>query len=157
MLKENLLKALSKKGEREATKFLKANPQIVLWSFCWTGGHSKYVLNEFPLGSKYRADFVVLLSYSFGWEITFIELENTDDIVVTKAGRPSKRLNSAISQIHDWNDYIKNNRASVQKDLSDWCMKKDLLGWHTKDGLPSNYTADYLHDPNIHIKLRYST
>jgi len=155
MLKDEIEKALSTDGERAATKFLKEHPEIVVYKFCMTGGHSKYVLNEFPLGSRYRADFVVPFSYSGGWDVHFIEFENTDDIVITKDGKPSKRLNSAISQINDWSDYIERNRTSIQKDLSDWCIKKDLLKWHDDEDPPSNYTSDYLSDPDTYINFKF--
>ena len=155
MLRDELELALSTKGERAATKFLKEHPEVVVSKFCMTGGHSKYVLNEFPLGSRFRADFVVPFSYSGVWEVNFVELENTDDMVITKEGKPSQRLNSAISQINDWSDYIERNRVSVQKDLSDWCMKKDLLKWHQDEQPPSNDTSDYLHDPEIYIDFKF--
>jgi hypothetical protein len=154
-LEAKAIKAFSKKGEREATRFLKQNPHLVLWGFVRTGGHSKYVLNEFPLGSRYRADFFVPFSYSGVWEIHFIELENTDDPTITQDGKPSQRLNSAISQLHDWNDYIQRNRVSVQQDLSDWCNRKDLLGWHETKKPPSNMTTDRLNDPSIYIRWCY--
>lgn len=56
-----MISALDFPGERIATKFLKAHPELVVWSFCRIGGHSKYVLNEFPIGNRFRADFVVPL------------------------------------------------------------------------------------------------
>lgn len=155
MLRKDLELALSTKGERAATKFLKEHPEVVVYKFCMSGGHSKYVLNEFPLGSRYRADFVIPFSYSGVWEVHFVELENTDDTVITKEGKPSQRLNSAISQINDWSDYIERNRVSVQKDLSDWCMKKDLLKWHQNEHPPSNLTSDYLHDPETYVDFRF--
>jgi hypothetical protein len=143
-------------GERLAARFLKKNPVLVLWSFVRTGGHSKYVLTEFPIGIKYRADFVVVFSYSGAWDVYLIELEPVKDPIITKAGLVSKRLNSAISQINDWAEYVERNRPQVQQDLSDWCMKHDLLGWHsTDDGPPSNYTSDYLKDPETFIHFHY--
>ncbi len=147
--------ALSSSGERAATKYLKAHPELVLWGFVNTTGHSKYVVNEFPLGSKYRVDFVVSFSYSGVWELHLIELENTDDMAITKDGKPSQRLNSAISQVHDWKDYIDRNRIQVQQDLSDWCINKDLLGWHKTRTSPSNYTTDKLNDPSTYLRWCY--
>lgn len=155
MLEKELLTALDNKGERVATKFLKEHPEILTYSFNWTAGHSMYVLNEFPISSRYRTDFVVLLSYSGTWEINFIELENTDDMVITQAGKPSQRFNSAISQINDWHEYIERNRQSIQKDLSDWCMKKDLLKWSCNDKPPTNFSGNELKDPDSFLIIKY--
>jgi hypothetical protein len=84
-LRANLESALSQSsGERNAAKFFRDNPELVVWGFCRTGGHSKYVLYECLFGSSYRADFVVPLSYSGTWEVSFIELEPVDDIIINK-------------------------------------------------------------------------
>lgn len=155
MLKEELNNALSQKGERVATRFLKKHPEIVVYTFNWTAGHCQYVLNEFMLGSRYKVDFVVLLAYSGKWEVNFIELENTDDNIITKDGKPSQRLNSAISQIHDWNEYIIQNKASVQRDLSKACMEKDLLKWVSSEFQPSNNSGNKLSDPETFITFKY--
>ncbi|MFV2015894.1 MAG: Shedu anti-phage system protein SduA domain-containing protein [Candidatus Heimdallarchaeota archaeon] len=155
MLKEEILKVLAENSEREITKFLKTHPEIVVWGFCRTGGNSKYVLNEFPLGSKYRADFVIPFGYSGAWEVHFIELKSPSDSIFTKNGRPSKSFNSAISRINDWRDFIERNRSIVQQDLSDWCIKSDLLNWHMREFPLSNGTSDYLHDINTFILFRY--
>lgn len=155
MLEDGAMVAFQADGERNATAFLKAHPEIVAWRFCWTGGHSQFVFNEFPFGSRYRSDFVVLLSYSGLWEVNLIELKNTDDSIITKDGRPTKKLNSAISQIGDWKEYIERNGAQVQSDLSHWCIEKDLLGNYPCDKPPSNQSGNRLNDPDTYIKWQY--
>lgn len=155
MLKEEILKILAYNSERKIAKFLCKHPQIVLWSFISTGGHSKYVLHEFPLGSKFKADFVIPFSFSGAWEVHFVELKSPDAIIITKNGTPSKLLNSAISQINDWKSFVENNKSIVQQDLSDWCIKHDLLRWHENKFPISNWTSDYLHDPNTFIWFNY--
>ena len=85
-LKEQLLAALAKPGERAAMAFLAAHPEIVYWGFARTDGHASYVLKEFPFGSNYRSDFVVLHAYSGAWEVHFVELEPPKDKIITKKG-----------------------------------------------------------------------
>jgi len=156
MLSERLQRILTKsEGEREIIKFLAKHPEIVRWAFCLTGGHSTYVLKEFPFGSRYRADFVVPMSYSGAWEVHMIELEPPRDRVINKDGTPSKKLNKAIAQIHDWAAYIERNPYQIRKDLSDRCIKHDLLGIHGKYSPPSNYTGDLLSDPETYINYIY--
>ena len=114
-----------------------------------------YVLHEFPIGIGYKADFVVAYSYSGTWEVHFIELEPVDDAVITRAGRPTKRLSSAISQLGDWRDYVDRNRPAIQRDLAVWCRKKDILKFIPFTFEPSNCTGDHLKDPAVFVRWHY--
>lgn len=156
MLKEALNKLVENgDGERAVVRFLSKHPEIVRWAFCNTGGHTTYVVKEFPFGSRYKADFVIPLSYSGGWDVHLIELEPPNDPVINKDGTPSRRFNRAISQMNDWDEYLKTNQASFRKDLSDWCFRKDLLGECKSDRKPCNFTSNYLHDPETSIWFEY--
>ncbi len=154
MLANTLQEILNESGgENSAYQFLKKTPALVLWSFVRVGGHSQYLLAEFPIGIRYRADFVILYEYSGGWEVYLIELEPVHDRVITKDGRPSKRLNSAISQINDWADYIETNQLQVKQDLSDWCIRHDLLGWDSPDDNPDD--PPNIKDPDSYVHFHY--
>jgi hypothetical protein len=142
-------------GERDVAKFLADNPVVMRWAVCKTGGHMTYVLKEFPFGSQYKADFVVPMSYSGMWEVNLIELEPHDDMVITKEGIPSNRLNKAISQIHEWREYVEMNPLQFRNDLANWCKKKDLLGIEDKNTEPSNFTGNLLRSPETYIKYNY--
>lgn len=156
MLQQEFEKILDEtRGEGQISSFLARNPNIIRWAVCKTGGHSTYVLKEFPFGSKYKADFVVPMSYSGMWEVNLIELEPHDDKVITREGLPSKRLNKAISQIKDWKDYIAKNPLEFRSDLSNWCIKKDLLGLFNNKKTPTNYTGDLLNSPDTTIFYNY--
>jgi hypothetical protein len=142
-------------GEREISSFLSKHPELIRWAVCRTGGHTTYVIKEFPFGSHYKADFIVPFSYSGAWEVHLIELEPPDDMVITRDGLPSNRLNKAVKQINDWQDYIEKNRYPFRSDLSEWCIKKDLLGLHNDLKEPSNYTGDKLKDQDTYIGFNY--
>ncbi len=142
-------------GEREVAQFLALHPEIVRYSVTKTAGHSAYVLKEFPFGSHYKADLVVLTSYSGVWEVHLIELEPPDDMVVTKDDIPSNRLNKALTQLNDWKDYIDKNRIQFRCDLTTWCMSRDLLKWIKGNHIPSNNTGDLLNSPDTMIKCFY--
>ena len=112
---ENLLYSLE--GEREISSFIKDRPQMLYWSFCRAGGHSRYLFKEFPLGAQYKVDYVILNSYSGVWEVMFIEFEPVDDPVFNKQGTPSKRFAGAIKQIDDWREYYDEHKAEIRSEL----------------------------------------
>lgn len=143
------------KGEREICAFLAKYPEILRWAVCRTGGHGAWVIKEFPLGSKYKVDFAVITCYSGKWEIHLLELEPHDDQVVTKKGAPSARLSGAITQINEWREYIKQNPVAFRQDLSDWCMKKDILGANKSINIPINGTGQYLKSPDTYLDIDF--
>lgn len=156
-MREDRLKQIlnTTNSERDILGLLSTYPEIIRWAVCRTGGHSTYVVKEFPFGSKYRADFVVAMSYSFGWEVNFIEIEPPNDMVITKQGLPSNKMNSAISQINDWKLYVEQNPGMIRRELADYCANKDLLKleWNPDD--PSNFTGNYLRSPETFIRFNY--
>ncbi|EGQ9137403.1 MULTISPECIES: Shedu anti-phage system protein SduA domain-containing protein [Vibrio harveyi group] len=154
MMYEKLKQAIDEKGERSAMSGIKSCPSTLFWTTVSSGGHSKFVLYEFPLGSKYRADFVVVWSCSGKWEITFIECENTDDRIVNKNGTPSQRFNQAISQLGDWRDYLSNNKLQVQQDLAKWCAEKDILGFSSGEYI-SNESGQLLSDMDTIVDFKF--
>jgi len=95
------------------------------------------------------------MSYSGTWEVHLVELEPPNDKVINKGGTPSQRFNKAISQVHDWAAYIKDNPCEVRRDLSKWCADHDLLGYSGGCGDPCNSTGDYLRDPETFIRYYY--
>jgi len=143
------------KGERDVTVFLNKHADILWWSICPTGGHCAYVLKEFQLGNRYRADYVLAYAYSGCWEIHFVEIEPPDDHVINKDGTPSRRLSKAITQIGEWIDFIEINPVSVRQDLAKACMTKDILKWSIAGRRPRNSTSDDLGDPETFIYFNY--
>lgn len=137
-------------GERSMSEFLKERPEILYWTFCRPGGHTRFVFREFPIGSRYIADFVVVNSHSSAWKVKFIELEPIDDPVFTKAGTPSKRLSQALKQVDDWAEYYDAHKGQIRADLVEWAKNKDLLKYNDGNN-PSNYAGDYLADPQTRL------
>lgn len=145
----------SGKGEREICGILSKYPEVLRWTFCRTGGHGNWILKEFPLGSKYKTDFVIITCYSGKWDIYMVELEPHDDQVITKAGLPSNRLNGAIAQVNDWKEYINQNPTLFRQDLSDWCIKRDILNDSRAIKTPVNGTGQYLKSPDTYLDIHY--
>lgn len=141
-------------GERSVAQYLREFPDLLSWTFCETGGHTRFLFLEFPLGARYKVDAVALLSYSGAWEAHFIELEPVDDDVFTKAGLQTERLRTAVRQIDDWRHYIKNHPAEVRQELARWARERDLLKHFPSEPL-SNMSGNYLHDMETVLHERF--
>lgn len=135
-LKNRLVEALEQaKGEREIHSFLKKEPLLVWATFMSCGGHADYVISEFCLGGKHRADFVIMQSFSGGWNVAFVELEPVDIKPFDKKSinqkkeieKPSERLLGAIKQINDWHDFEMDEGATLRSNLADAAQKYDTL------------------------------
>jgi len=140
--------------ERQLHSYIMQHPWILYWTLCPASGHSRFVLPSFPLGTRYKTDFVILNSYSGAYEVHFVELEPSSDQSFTKAGRPSQRLASAIKQIDDWRSFFESNQHDVRSTLVRWAKRKDVLGYHPKCE-PFNYWGQYLHEPDTPLRDRY--
>jgi hypothetical protein len=156
ILKNKLIKALEQaKGEREIHAFLKQEPLLVWSTFMNCGGHSDYVIPEFSLGGKHYADFVVMQSFSGGWNIVFIELEPVDEKPFNKDRSPSKRLRGAMKQIDDWHDFEKDEGASLRSHLADAAQKYDTLYPERNLAREPRCVKMPLRDPKTYLCCKY--
>lgn len=152
---EDLEKILdSEVGERPVAAYLKINPWIPYWTICSAAGHCRYALPEFPLGSRWKVDLLLLNSYSGTWEAHFIEFEPAGDPVFTKKRTPTKAFAAALRQIDDWKSYWEENRGQVRADMVSWAKTKDKLLYSTR-AEPSNNSGDYLANPETVIFEKY--
>jgi antiviral defense system Shedu protein SduA len=121
----------STNGEAEILRWLKKNPTIIQHSVPF--GH--YVVAEFPLGTEYRSDFVVMAPFSGGWDIHFVELEPPDEKLFTRMGNPASRLATAVTQLTSWKIFFIKNHDMVLRDLSRFAKKKELIWGVTERNL----------------------
>lgn len=104
--------------EEDIHKFLAAHRGIVTECL----GHPRkkplsLVLSKFPLGSRHIPDLAVFAWDSNIFRIALIELEPVSDPVVTKAGRPSARLSSAMKQVADWKRWVEHGGSELVLEL----------------------------------------
>jgi hypothetical protein len=155
-LKNRFVKVLDQaKGEREIHAFLKEEPLLVWATFMNCGGHSDYVIPEFSLSGRYYADFVVMQSFSGGWNIAFIELEPVDEKPFNQEGNPYKRLRGAIKQINDWHDFENEEGASLRSHLADAAKKYDTLYPERNLAREPQCVKMPLRDPKTYLCCKY--
>ena len=153
-----LLDALGRSsGERIIHSYLKKHPNLLWGAFMNCGGHSDYVIPEFRIGSRFRCDFVVMQSYSGGWNIEFVELEPVNVSLFNKDRTPSKPLRIALKQIDDWKRFLETDGATMRSQLADAAKKNDLLQPDLNLGKePTSFAGDDLRHPFTHIHAAYN-
>jgi hypothetical protein len=155
-LKDELVHTLEQaNGEREIHSFLKKEPLLIWATFMHCGGHSDYVIPEFSLAGKHRADFVVMQSFSGGWNVAFIELEPIHERLFNQDGSQSTRLRGAIKQIDDWKNFRECEKASLCSHLADAAQKFDVLYPERNLGREPSCVTRPLRDPQTYLCCEY--
>jgi hypothetical protein len=113
----------SAKDERRLQKFLKENP-YVLTEKMQPAHHGQICIPKPNLGGFLHPDFLMAGMDSAGFWWYGVELENPNYPMFTKAGNPTRELNTALSQIEDWRHWLRENIAYA----------RDTLGFMHIDG-----------------------
>jgi len=153
---EEILKSLDdSEGERLIARFLKSNPDLVFWAFINLGGHTHYVVPDFGIGKALFCDFLLLQSFSGGWNVHFIELEPVRDPLYNKDRTPSRRLRIAQKQIADWRRYVATNEASLRNQLADAAKPKYCLQSKEISEEPASFSGHRLRDIYTYVDYHY--
>lgn len=78
------------------------------------GHHDLYVFREFPIGTQYRADFVISGKNSFGYHFLFVEFEGAYGSIINNNGDFGTTIRKGISQVEDWESFIVKNFAHLK-------------------------------------------
>ncbi|MDR1284219.1 MAG: DUF4263 domain-containing protein [Opitutaceae bacterium] len=142
-------------GERALCTFLKENPYILRDSLQYLGNPSR-VIAEFPLGTEYYADFVVIAPFSGAIEIRFIEVEPPASTFFNRDFSLAQRTNKAVEQINSWKIYVEKNRPQLIRDLERYAKKKDLIREHSEDEELTCTAGWNIHNPRMSLYFSYT-
>lgn len=98
-------------------------PQLLIGSLGYAQSKDLAFLTKPLIGTQFKADFALLSSDQGGCDVHLIELETADVQLFTQNNTPAKRLQSALGQIADWDEWIQRNTATYIRDLIDHCKK----------------------------------
>jgi hypothetical protein len=103
--------------EEDLQRFLSEN----LWLLAaqLAGGHGRWVIPKKRLGAEHVPDFLVGEKSSAGFEWFPVELKSPKAKMFTKAGDPTKHLNRALRQIHDWRNWLETNQNYAARPAND--------------------------------------
>lgn len=79
------------------------------------GHHSTYLFPEFPLGTSYKADYLIIGENSGGYEFVFVELENIKGYITVQDGELGNTFRKGILQVKDWQRWLQENYAALSE------------------------------------------
>lgn len=79
------------------------------------GHHSTYLFPEFPLGTSFKADYLLIGKNSGGYEFVFIELESPRGNVTIHDGELGNSFRKGLVQVKEWRRWLQGNFASMSE------------------------------------------
>lgn len=103
---------LDDKSEESFQQFFVNHPHFLLRSLPGSGDMTLGLITKPPVGSFYNADFAVFTVGQGCCGISLIELERPSDNLFTSKLTPAKKLQTALGQVDDWNEWLTNNQKT---------------------------------------------
>ena len=101
--------------EREILNFINSSSEhnfivgSIMKAFFRFGHHEAHIFSEFPLGTSFKVDYLLLGRNSHGWHFVFVEFEALCGQITTKNGDFGSVLRKGESQIKDWEIWLEKN------------------------------------------------
>lgn len=100
------------KSEESFQKYLSKNPNYLFRLAPSTDVNHLGFLAKPPINNFNTADYAILSISQGGTRVFLIEIERPSDKLFTAKLSPAKKLQTAIGQIQDWDQWIRNNRQA---------------------------------------------
>ncbi len=122
--------------ERDILNFINKNygyfiPASIAIDYSNWGHHELYVFPEFPLGTNFIADYLIVGKNSDGYHLMFVELETAYDSISNKNGEFGSSIRKGLSQISEWQHWLEKNYSHLkpifEKHKSDFSVIPDEL------------------------------
>lgn len=125
-------------NERQLLNFINNNQNYVIiasilksYNF---GHHDAYLFKEFPLGTTYKVDYLLIGKGSGGYEFVFIELEKPNNNIFIKSGDLGETFNKGLRQVASWKRWCENHFLSL-REVFEKCRSRNK-------NLPSEFTSN---------------
>ncbi len=106
-------------SEEELQVSIRDHPRFLLSMDGFADDSVLALLTKPPIGTNYYADFALLRFGQGGCCVHLVELEPADASLFTKKLSPARRYQDAITQVTDWNQWIRLNVSTFVRDLID--------------------------------------
>lgn len=91
------------------------------------GHHGAYLFKEFPLGTTYTADYLLIGDSSEGHHLVFVELEAVYGQITKKDGEFSISINKGLKQVREWKTWIEANYQNLKETFDKYKINNKLL------------------------------
>ena len=95
------------------------------------GHHEAALFKEFPLGNRYKADYLLAGRASGGWQFVYVEFENPYGSVTLEDGNIGDVIRKGLNQIDEWKTFIESNYSIVKTEFERY----------TNEPLPKEFTS----------------
>ena len=139
--------------ERDAQELLKSYPMLMvrLFNVSW---NYYLAVPEFPLGTDFRADFLVVSADSGRWHAVFVELKGPNDRIYLKNGLPSKKLRAAQKQLEDWRKVVCGRTDEVKHEIAKVLKRRRVRAENKLMGR-GGYAHDEILLPDVFLHAQY--
>jgi hypothetical protein len=104
-------------SEEECQAVLRDHPRLLLGAMAHGQANDLAFLTKPAISSLYVADFAVLSYEQGGCQVTLVEIEPASASLLTNKLTPAKRLQQAMGQVRDWDEWMRSNATSCIKDM----------------------------------------
>lgn len=94
------------------------------------GHHEAALFKEFPLGSNFVADYLLVGRASGGWQFIFVEFENPYGRITLQDGNFGETIRKGINQIDEWKPFIEGYYSTISAEFEKY----------TSQDLPREFT-----------------
>lgn len=87
------------------------------------GHHEAALFKEFPLGTKYIADYLLVGRASGGWQFIFVEFENPYGRITLADGNPGEVIRKGLNQIDEWKPFIEGCYSTLSAEFEKYTVQ----------------------------------
>ncbi len=85
--------------------------------------HEAVLFKEFPLGTSYRADYLLAGRASGGWQFIFVEFENPYGSITLQNGDFGATIRNGLSQIDMWKAFIEGYYSALTSEFEKYAAR----------------------------------
>jgi hypothetical protein len=119
--------------EEELQNFLIHHPGFLMGLFGTSDAGDLALVAKPRIGVKYVADFGIVQVNQGGAGILLVEIETSHEAMFTASFSPARRLQSALTQVDGWREWLSANKLTFCRDTLDRVCRLPLY-----DGLQSS-------------------
>ena len=113
-------------AEEIIQKFLVQRPGFLMGLFGMNDAGDLALVAKPKIGTRYVADFAIVQVSQGGAAVCLIEIETSHEAIFTASLSPARRLQSALTQIDAWREWLGPNKLAFCRDILDRACKLPL-------------------------------